>query len=130
MNAEVYLQPPNDGLASDEDSDTVEGMDIQHLSADQLNAPGDFKIDFGSHVADSFRNEEEKRFVCAEKDLEIEEESGNISNSAGKQSENGKEKDESDSEVRDYYRRKAAIGANTAQNYIQVEERGYFKEKL
>ena len=32
---------------------TEKGTGIQHLSAGQLNAPADFKIDFGSHVADS-----------------------------------------------------------------------------
>ena len=36
------------------------------MSAGQLNAPADLKIDFGSHVADSLRNEEEKIDVGAE----------------------------------------------------------------
>ena len=58
FDAEVYLQPPNDGLDSDEDSDSEEGTDPQHLSAGQLTAEADFRIDVGAHVADSFETED------------------------------------------------------------------------
>ena len=36
FDAEEYLQSPNDGLNSKEDSDSEEGTDPQHLSAGQL----------------------------------------------------------------------------------------------
>ena len=45
LDAEVYLQPPNDGLNSDDDSDSKEETDPQRLSAGQLIAQADFKVD-------------------------------------------------------------------------------------
>ena len=38
------LQPPNDSLISDEDSDSEEGIDPQHLTAAQLIALADFRM--------------------------------------------------------------------------------------
>jgi len=54
FDANIYMQPPSNGQLSDEDSDDEEGTNSQHLSASQLMAPADFRIDFGSYVADSF----------------------------------------------------------------------------
>ena len=45
LDAEVYLQPPNDGRNSDDDSDSKEETDPQRLSAGQLIAQADFKVD-------------------------------------------------------------------------------------
>ena len=66
----MYLQPPNNGLDSDEDSDKEDGTDIQHLSVGQLNAPAECRIDFGSHVRESFDNENK----CSIVENEVEEE--------------------------------------------------------
>ena len=51
------MQPPNYGLNSDEDSDSEEGTDSQHLSADQLIAQADFRIDFGTRITNSLEAE-------------------------------------------------------------------------
>ena len=48
---------PNDGLNSDEDSDSEEGTDPQHISADQLIAQTDFRIDFSTHITNSLEAE-------------------------------------------------------------------------
>ena len=55
--AEVYLQPPNDGLNSDEDSDSEEGTNLQHLSDSQLITHADFRINFGTHLTNSLEAE-------------------------------------------------------------------------
>ena len=57
FDAEVYLQPPDDGLSSDGDSDSQEGTDPQHLSVGQLIARADFRIDFGAHITNSLQVE-------------------------------------------------------------------------
>ena len=57
FDAEVYLQPPNDGLKSDEGSDSEEGTGPQHLSAGQIIAQSDFRIDFGIVITNSFEAE-------------------------------------------------------------------------
>ena len=54
------MRPINNGQLSGEDGDTEEGTDVQHLSAGQLSAPADFRIDYGSCVADSILTQEEK----------------------------------------------------------------------
>ena len=57
FDTEVYFQRANDGLNSDEYSDSGEGNDPQHLSADQLIAQGDFRINFGTHITNSLEAE-------------------------------------------------------------------------
>ena len=57
FDTEVYLQPPNYGLNSGEDSDSEEGTDSQHLSAGQLIAQADFRIDFGTRITNSLEAE-------------------------------------------------------------------------
>ena len=54
FDADVFMQPPNKWQLPDKDSHTEEGTDVQHLLTDQLSAPADFWIDFGSYVAAVF----------------------------------------------------------------------------
>ena len=57
FDAEVYLQTQNDGLNSDEDSDSENRTDPQHLSVGQLIAQADFRIDFAIHITNSLEAE-------------------------------------------------------------------------
>ena len=61
FDADVFMQSPNNGQFSDEDSATKNGTDVQHLSAGPLSAPADLILDFGSHVADSILTQEDRR---------------------------------------------------------------------
>ena len=57
FSANITMVPPNNGQNSDEDSDTEDGADGQHLSSNQLNAPAEFHIDYGTHTVDSLERE-------------------------------------------------------------------------
>ena len=48
---------PNDGLNSDKDSDSEEGTGPQHISAGQVIAQTDFRIDFGTHISNNLEAE-------------------------------------------------------------------------
>ena len=60
FDADVLVQLSNNKQLSDEDSDTEEGTDVQHLSAGQLSTHADFRISFSSYVAGSILTQEEK----------------------------------------------------------------------
>ena len=57
FSANITMVPPNNGQNADEDSDTEDGADGQHLSSNQLNAPAEFHIDYGTHTVDSMERE-------------------------------------------------------------------------
>ena len=62
FDADVLMQLSNNKQLSDEDSDTEEGTDVQHLSAGQLSTHADFRISFSSYVAGSILTKK-KRFI-------------------------------------------------------------------
>ena len=53
----MYTLPPNNGVDSDKDSDDEEGCNVEQLSANLLNAPAEFQIDFGTHTVNSVQDE-------------------------------------------------------------------------
>ena len=68
-DADVFMEPPNkaNGQLSHENSDAINDkgkyilmFNIYSLSADQLRAPVDFRINFGSYIADSILTQKEK----------------------------------------------------------------------
>lgn len=59
LEANIYLQPPEDGQASDEDSDLENGCNADHLSRPQLAAPAMFTINYGNQVKNSLQSDEE-----------------------------------------------------------------------
>ena len=60
FDADVLMQLSNNGQLSDEDSDTEESTDVQHLLAGQRSTHADFRISFSSYVAGSILTQEEK----------------------------------------------------------------------
>ena len=48
---------PNDGLNSDKDKDSEEGTGPTYISAGQVIAQTDFRIDFGTHITNNLEAE-------------------------------------------------------------------------
>jgi len=53
MEASIFLNPPGNGLESDEDSDVEDGCSANHLSSRQLTAPAEFTIKYGADNVNS-----------------------------------------------------------------------------
>ena len=63
LNQKIYFMlryicnRPNDGLNSDKDKDSEEGTGPPYISAGQVIAQTDFRIDFGTHITNNLEAE-------------------------------------------------------------------------
>ena len=80
FDADVLMQLSNNGQLSDEDSDTEEGTDVQHLLAGQRSTHADFRISFSSYVAGSILTQEEKAHNFDEEECGSKDEPSNSMN--------------------------------------------------
>ena len=70
FDIEAYLQPPNEGLNSDEDSGSEKRTDPEHLSSVQLIAQAHIRIVCSIHITNSVEAEcDDKKMlaICKEK---------------------------------------------------------------
>jgi len=59
VEASVYLQPPANGVDSNEDSDGEDGGSANHLSSQQLTAPAEYIINYGNNVINTLEASED-----------------------------------------------------------------------
>jgi len=57
MEASIFLNPPGNGVESDEDSDVEDGCSANHLSSRQLTAPAEFTIKYGADNVNSLNDD-------------------------------------------------------------------------